>query len=149
MSVFRRILVPIDFNPSSDRALELAVSLAEAHQAELVVVHVVEVPIYPYTTQVIPEADLLTPLEDAARVELERTITRVRERLPGAGAELRRGLAWQEVLAAVERSKADLIVMGTRGRRGVAHLLLGSVAEKLVRLSPVPVLTVHAEPTPS
>lgn len=149
MSVFRRILVPIDFNPSSDRALELAVSLAEVHQAELVVVHVVEVPIYPYTTQVVPEPDLLTPLETAARVELERTIARVRERLPRAGAELRRGLAWQEVLAAVERSKADLIVMGTRGRRGVAHLLLGSVAEKLVRLSSVPVLTVHAEPAPS
>jgi nucleotide-binding universal stress UspA family protein len=67
----------------------------------------------------------------------------VQQKLPQAKAILRSGVPWREILSAVEDVAADLVVMGTHGRRGVSHALLGSVAEKIVRLSPVPVLTVR------
>ena len=59
------------------------------------------------------------------------------------GRSLRQGVAWKEIVALAKDSKAGLIAMGTHGRRGVARMLLGSVAEKVVRTAPCPVLTVH------
>lgn len=144
MGVFNRIVVPVDFNASSRRALDLAMELTQVHAATLTVMHAFEIPVYPYVSQEITHAELVTGLEDAARAELERTIAIVREHIPAAHADLRVGPAWQEILNTIEDARADLVVLGTHGRRGVAHVLLGSVAEKIVRLSPVPVLTVRA-----
>lgn len=59
-------------------------------------------------------------------------------------AVLRNGVAWEEIAAVAKESQADLIVIGTRGRRGLARALLGSVAESVIRTSDVPVLTLHA-----
>lgn len=143
MGVFHRIVVPVDFNASSRRALELAVELARVHDAQLTVMHTCEIPIYPYLNQEMTPFDLAPPIEQAARAELERTMAIVRQKVPGARADLRRGLPWQEILAEIEETRADLVVMGTHGRHGVAHVVLGSVAGKIVRLSPVPVLTVR------
>lgn len=92
---------------------------------------------------VMPGADLLSPAEAEAQKALDGLVGSVAGRKAPCRAVLRVGVAWQEILAAAALAGSDLVVMGTHGRRGLAHALLGSVAEKVVRLCPVPVLTVR------
>jgi nucleotide-binding universal stress UspA family protein len=85
--------------------------------------------------------DILGVLAGRAREALDR-LRWAQAAIPGAKAILTTGMPWSEILAAVERVSADLVVLGTRRHRWLEHALLGSVAEKVVRASPVPVLTV-------
>jgi nucleotide-binding universal stress UspA family protein len=140
---FKHVLVPVDFGDSSQRVLDAAIELAGRFDAALTLVHVYEVPAYVYGGMTYATADMFAPVEEAARKQLELTLKEVQQRAAGAKAVLRRGTASDGILACVQELRADLIVMGTHGRRGVSHLMLGSVAEKIVRLSPVPVLTLR------
>lgn len=142
MKDFRRILVPIDFGPSSRAAVRLALDLASKYGAALDVVHVYTFPTYAYTPTAPP---LMTAVEEAARTEFEREMQSIALRNPGVRGFLREGVPWREILDARQELGADLIVMGTHGRRALAHALIGSVAEKMIRRSPVPVLTTHAQ----
>jgi len=148
MVSFKNILVAIDFGDSSSEALEVALGLAKQNRSALTLIHTWEVPSYAYTAMDFSAMDMLTPVQEAARDQLEALIADVRKELPEAKAVLARGTAWQEILAAIERGKPDLVVMGTHGRRGLRHALLGSVAERIVRCSPAPVLTVRAKSEP-
>jgi nucleotide-binding universal stress UspA family protein len=141
--MFKHILVPTDFGEPSQQALDTAIDLAKRFDASLTIVHCQEIPVYAYGAVPFVTADVLGPIQEAARAQLELTLADVKTRVPGATGLLRHGVAWAEILGAVDETHADLVVMGTRGRRGVAHALLGSVAEKVVRTSPVPVLTVR------
>ena len=87
--------------------------------------------------------DLLTPLQDAANQMMKKLLEAVKRRTPAATGLLRTGVAWEQILTAAKQSDADLIVPGTHGRTGFRHALLGSVAERVVRLSPVPVISVR------
>jgi nucleotide-binding universal stress UspA family protein len=138
------ILVAIDFAEPSERALDFGIELATHFDAALSVVHVVEVPSYVYTETTYATTDLIGSVELAARERFDQLIARAQQKLPRAQALLRRGTPWEEILGAAREKGADLIVVGTHGRRGVSHLLIGSVAEKVVRASPVPVLTVRS-----
>lgn len=140
---FRHLLVATDFSDCSARALELAIELAQQFDAQLTLVHTWEVPNFGYGAALYFPGDLLTPIEQAAQSQLNTTTKEVQGRLPRAKSVLRAGVAWDEIIAAAASSQADLIVIGTHGRRGVSRALLGSVAERVVRLSPVPVLTVR------
>jgi nucleotide-binding universal stress UspA family protein len=144
---FEKILVATDFGQASAQAVEQAISLAETFGAELVLVHVYEISALSYSVFPYPAAELLATIEAMAREQLERTLAEVRSRFPKVTASLRRGVVWREIVAAVGETNADLLVIGTHGRRGFEHALLGSVAEKIVRHSPVRVLTVHAAPS--
>jgi nucleotide-binding universal stress UspA family protein len=144
----RRVLVPVDFAESSARALEVSIDLATRFGSELTLVHVCEIPGYVYGGMTFATADLMGPIEDTAREHLESTLREVQKKQPGAKAILRRGVPAQEILAAIDEQRPDLVVMGTHGRKGVSHALLGSVAEKVVRLSPVPVLTTREAKQP-
>jgi nucleotide-binding universal stress UspA family protein len=148
MTDFKSALVPIDFSESSEQALEVAIGLTERYGASLTLLHVCEPPVYGYPGMAIGAVDLLTPIQDAAKVQLETALEKLKKRVPGAKSILRVGVPWQEILSGAEETKADLIVMGTHGRRFIQHALLGSVAERVVRLSPVPVLTVRAKAKP-
>ncbi len=141
MGVFKHVLLATDFSEASSGALELAVSVARESGAALTVVHVCELPVFP---EAVPPVDLLTSLTEEAGKRLEQLMTALRDRLPGARQVIRTGAAWEEILAAADEARADLVVLGTHGRRGLVHAMLGSVAERVVRLSPVPVLTVRA-----
>ena len=141
---FKHILVPTDFGDASLSAANLAIGMALTDQASLTLVHTCELAIYMYPGMAMSGTDLLITLEEAARHQLDRELERVRDSFPAANAILRTGTAWEEILATIDAVQADLVVMGTHGRRGVTHLLLGSVAEKIVRASRVPVLTVRA-----
>src|SRR5438105_4011477 len=138
MITFKHILIPVDFGEPSARAIDLGLALVEKFSATLTLVHVCEIPVYTYAGAGITPLDLLTPIEGAARKELDRTLAAVQQKAAGATAVLRQGVTWQEILAVIKESQADLVVMGTHARRGISHVLLGSVAEKIVRMSPVP-----------
>ena len=141
--MFKHILLPTDFGTYSARATELGIELAKTFDAALTLVHAYEFQAYTYESLAYVSQDLLGAIETAARDQLDKTLASVRTKLPAAKSELRTGIPWQQILAAIEDTHADLVVMGTHGRRGISHALLGSVTEKIVRMSPVPVLTVR------
>lgn len=144
MSVmFKQIVVATDFSEVSQHALELAVDIASRFNAQLTLVHSWEAPAFAYGGGITIPIDWVTPIQQAAEARLEQTLQELRLRLPTATASFRCGLAWEEILAAASEVGADLLVLGTHGRRGLSRALLGSVAEKVVRLASVPVLTVH------
>lgn len=144
MPMFKHILVPTDFSEASPQAIDFAVSLATTFSTELTLMHTWEVPVYPYMEFVLSSAELGASVEQAAGRRLQDAVELLKKRVPWAKSVLRTGVPWREILETAKGLRADLIVMGTHGRRGLDHALLGSVAEKVVRLSAVPVLTVHA-----
>lgn len=140
---FKHILLATDFSACAERASELAVELAQKFDASLTLVHAWEVPIYGYAADPYFPGDFVIPLENAARAELARVSESLMAKWPRTTSVLRMGAAWLEILSVAEETHSDLIVLGTHGRRGLSRALLGSVAEKAVRLATVPVLTVH------
>lgn len=148
MSAYRRILVAVDGSPAAARGLSEAIRLAKAQGAQLLVLHVVN-EFYAYTDMEGAglAADLpamlraggkriLAKAEAAARKHNLRPKLLMRETLGGPAAD--------PILREAKRQRADLIVLGTHGRRGVRRLVMGSDAEQVVRAAPVPVLLVRA-----
>jgi nucleotide-binding universal stress UspA family protein len=142
-ALFRRILVPHDFSKEADQALRLAGALPQPAGGKLTVLHVIE-PYYGPTdltfAAMVPPAESLVPEQ---RRELEQRV----RRLLGAGARravirIVVGNPGNEIVRAT--AGHDLVVMATMGRTGLGHLLIGSVAEKVVRHSTAPVLTIRA-----
>jgi nucleotide-binding universal stress UspA family protein len=142
-SVPRHLLVPHDFGETAEHALAFAIELAAKLGAKITIVHAYEVPSYGYPDGVALTVEVGDNIRRAAETALERVAARTRR--PGLELQsmLRQGPAWSEINAAASQAHADLIVMGTHGRHGLARALLGSVAEKVVRTAPCPVLTVH------
>ena len=143
MTRFRHILVPVDFEASSKRALEVGTDLALKFDAKLTLFHAWDTPAYAYVNFYVP-GDVWSLLEEAAKKQLCETLVEVRKRVPHADSVLVYGPAGFEILKAIEREGVDLVVIGTHGRQGLSRFFLGSVAEKVVRGSSVPVLTVRA-----
>jgi nucleotide-binding universal stress UspA family protein len=149
----KKILVPTDFGDSSKAAAEAALDLARRFRVPLVLTHVYAIPsTINKGVPFLPIADYVQLVEDEARSALNNEASRVRELGADVGTllmstVLKAGSAWEQILEAAEKLDVGLIVMGTHGRRGLPRALLGSVAERVVRLSPVPVLTVHGPET--
>lgn len=148
MSRIRRILHPTDFSPASSPALKRAIELAKANRAELLLVHVMTSPL-PITTDAYVSPKLYEELEAATRAESQKSLRRVMEKARRAGARVKslllEGIPHQRIAQAARSRKADLVVIGTHGRTGFAKLLLGSVASRVLTVSPCPVLTVRAK----
>jgi len=141
----RRILVATDFSPTAELALERAMDLARAHGSELALVHVMQPELPPLAT---PEMVSVPPdfeqiLREACEEGLENAIRRVGEADLVATRHLELGRAARTLVELGDRLDADLILIGTRGNTGFKRLLLGSVAEEVVRTARKPVLTVH------
>jgi nucleotide-binding universal stress UspA family protein len=146
MWLTKGILVPTDFSASSKEAANVAVELAQRFQVPLTLLHVVSIPAVLYTGNfIVPVGDLVTPMEEAARNALAEEAARVKGKGMQVTTVMKSGNPWEDILEAQKTLDAGLIVMGTHGRRGLPRALIGSVAEKVVRLSRVPVLTLHAE----
>jgi nucleotide-binding universal stress UspA family protein len=139
-----KILVPIDFSEHSHKALRYALAFAAQFDAEVTLVHIVEQMVYPGDWMYPPIA-----VTDFAAEKREQMIERLRALDAGSGVKtqhmVRLGRAWQEVVEIAREQKADLIILATHGYTGLKHVLLGSVAEKIVRHSPCPVLSVRPE----
>ena len=144
MTTFKRILVATDFSPASERALEAALDLAARFDSELTLVHIREFPSYEYLDGVPMPNDFADRVAQAASARMAGTIRAIKPRWPNVKSVVKMGVVWLEVLRTIEETNPDLLVLGTHGRRGLKRAVLGSVAEKLVRHSTVPVLTVHA-----
>lgn len=140
MFPFKRIVAATDFGPSSQSAVELAMNLALSQGAKLTLVHAYAVYVAMYPIAVAPTID---GVRDAATGAMDRVIEHLRARMPGVEGFVRHGDAWTEIIDQAKESSADLIILGTHGHRGVSRLFLGSVAERVVRCSPIPVLTVR------
>lgn len=142
MSVFNHVLVPTDFGEPAQRAVDLAIALAPKFEANVTLLHASWLPV---TAAISYGAGLPWPTDaylEQAEKELDALASRARERYPKIDAYAVEGEPWEEILRGALQHHADLIVMGTHGRRGLSRALLGSVAERVVRLSPVPVLTI-------
>ena len=148
MLTIKTILVPVDFEEASDRAVQAAVDLAKMFGAKVLLLHAYELPFYPYPgASPTGGSDLPRAIRDAATAGLDGIIARIKGAVPVCEGMLRAGPPADEILAAAKEMHVDLIVMGTHGRKGIAHALLGSIAEKVLRRAELPVLTVHATKT--
>jgi universal stress protein A len=139
---FARVLCPTDYSEAANRALEMALRIAQPSNAEIILVHVLHV----------PQGDMTD--EQGRRLKYEEALQRQTDRLgqlqqsalggyQNCSIEIPIGEPGEKVIALAAARRADLIVTGTRGRSEIAGLLLGSVTDKLVRHAPCPVLVVR------
>jgi len=139
----KKIMIPVDFSEHSMKALHYAKAFAKQYKAKLLVVHVVEQMVYPGDWMYPPIT--VTEWAGEKRHEVLKKLGHFTKKA-GIEAELmvRLGRAWQEIIEAAKEQECDLLITSTHGYTGLKHALLGSVAEKVIRHAPCPVLTVHA-----
>ena len=141
----RLILVPIDFSPHADAVLAWAAHLAEEHGSRVVLLHVYHLPV---EFQQLEGAYLPPDFWTTVKSEAQQTLTRYAEGLRAQQVEVeavvREGYPASVIVEEAEERGADLIVIGTRGHTGLKHLLLGSIAERVVQKAPCAVLTVKS-----
>jgi nucleotide-binding universal stress UspA family protein len=146
MANFKKILVPVDFSPHSAEAVRVAADIAEQYHGSITLVHVHD----PLPYALPSEFDVFTPAQEARLIaEFEKRLAVTQRAAESAGAQrvetrLLHGQPSTAIVDAARSGQFDLIVMGTHGRTGIKHALLGSVAERVVRNAPCPVLTAKA-----
>ena len=146
----RKVLCATDFSKESEKAFDLAIELAEKFDAELHVLHAYNVPII-----AAPDGGIITPpsvlaqIDDAARTSMQQLVEKWQKKGVPFVAHVSQGPAARLIVQHAMDLGTDFIVMGTHGRTGLGHLLIGSVAERVVRTSPVPVITVRTTDSPS
>jgi universal stress protein A len=145
VTAFKRILVPHDFSDDASAALDFAIELAKQLGGELHLVHAYRLPIEVFSPYGVAIPDSVMPeLRKGAELRLKELAARVEAAGLTARVHLREGAPAEVIAESARELGADLIVMGTRGRTGLAHVVLGSVAERTVRSSPCPVLTLRS-----
>jgi nucleotide-binding universal stress UspA family protein len=142
MPQIQRILVPVDFSEQSKQALDYALFIAQRFDAKLDVLHVWKIAEYAGDAMVVltrsePELTLSTYLRGYA----DKMLTDFLHGLPHSKRMLEEGDPASVIARVAREGEYDLVVMGTHGRTGLSHLMMGSVAEKVVRLAPCPVIT--------
>jgi len=151
--MYRKILVPVDGSPTSGLGLEEAIELAKDQGAKLRLFHLVD----EYVAVASPDAAVYSgDLIEALRAEGKRIIAKAEDRARRSGLapesvmlESFGGRAADSIVRQAKKWGADLIVLGTHGRRGVKRLVMGSDAEQVVRTSPIPVLLVRSRRKPA
>jgi nucleotide-binding universal stress UspA family protein len=135
----RHILVPTDFSAPSQQAMTYAFELAQKVGAKLSLLHVIEVPVY--------AIEVSLPLEDLEQ-DARRGLARLLPEAAAAHVDVTRlvamGVPYEQILEMATAEQVDLIVMATHGRTGLRRLAMGSVAERVVRMAPCPVLTIRS-----
>lgn len=142
-----RILAPTDFSPAAESALRWAAMLGEVFKAEVILLHVLDLTLGALAG-LSPELAAFPAVEELAervRAETAEQMSRLAKRYPEARTLIREGSPRPVILDVAAEERVDLIVMGTHGRTGLAHVFFGSVAEHVVRHSNIPVLTVRQE----
>src|SRR5688572_29001135 len=136
MDNLKHLLVPTAFDKASAAALELAASMAKAFDARLTLLHVWELPIYPYMDFML-NSEVISEVEDAAVKERAQALEELKKSLAVAQSRRKSVMPWEGALAAIPELGANWVIMRTHGRHGLSRLTPGSVAERAV-------LTVHA-----
>jgi universal stress protein A len=140
-----RILAPTDFSEYSKQAVAYAHELAQRFRATLMLLHVVELP--PYPLEWLPPrrlgGTLLGDLEQQATSDLAQVLPDAQGAAVAVTRRVVVGIPYRKIVEVAEAENVDLIVMATHGRTGLSHLIMGSVAERVVRTAPCPVLTIR------
>ena len=146
MTPFSKILVPLDFSSHSAKALELAMGLAKTFGGQILLLHAYHLPpLVGMPDEIAIPPDFWTGVRDAAARRLDKAAQKVKAGGIPVETQLMEFAPSDAIVETAKKMKADLIVMGTRGLTGLKHALLGSVAERTLRLAPCPVLTVKDE----
>ena len=147
MKAFKTILFATDFSESSDHAFRYAYSLAECFEARLVILHVINEPVdlRGFYVPHISFDKLEEEIEQGARKLMDQFERKYLADFSNFVSIVSPGIPYDEIIKRAESENAELIVMGTHGRTGLDHVLFGSTAEKVVRKSPVPVMTIRHE----
>ncbi|MEP6864799.1 MAG: universal stress protein [Deltaproteobacteria bacterium] len=146
--IWKTILVPHDFSSSANHACAVARDEAKTHGARVILVHVIDLPyqMAPESSMIATATEEPVSMKEYASRGAEKHLDDIAARLAKDGIQptkfIRFGRPHDEITKLADEAKCDLIIMGTHGRTGLAHLLVGSVAERVVRTSKVPVLTV-------
>ena len=141
MTEFGKILFPTDFSESAENASRYALSLAKKYGSKVYVIHVIEP--FTYTTEFgLDFSAQLKEMEASARRLLDDIVASIKKTNLDVESVLITGEPFVEIIKYARKEQVDLIVMATHGRSGIEHMLMGSVAEKVVRKSPCPVLTI-------
>ncbi|OGW53013.1 MAG: hypothetical protein A2Z60_00070 [Nitrospirae bacterium RIFCSPLOWO2_02_42_7] len=141
MTEFGKILFPTDFSESAENASRYALSLAKKYGSKVYVIHVIEP--FTYTTEFgLDFSAQLKEMEASARRLLDDVAASIKKTNLDVESVLITGEPFVEIIKYARKEQVDLIVMATHGRSGIEHMLMGSVAEKVVRKSPCPVLTI-------
>jgi len=142
----RRIVHPSDFSKASGAAFKKAVEMAKAQRAELIIVHVVN-PIIPVAGDgfISPKTyeDIAASTRDSAQKQLDKLVAKAKQAGVRAKSFVLEGAAYEQIVRFGKSKHADLMVLGTHGRSGLAKLFLGSVASRVVTAATCPVLTVR------
>jgi nucleotide-binding universal stress UspA family protein len=141
----RHILVAHDFEETSDAALDRAIELARALSARVTVLHAFETRSMGAPEVLVLATDYIQQIRAVAKEKLDAVVARVRDARVAIEPQLIEGSAWRVIDRFAKEHQVDLIVVGSHGRRGLPRALLGSVAEKIVRTAPCPVLVVRGE----
>lgn len=147
MKRFDTILFATDFSESSDFAFQYAYSLVKQYEARLLIIHVINEPVdlRGFYVPHISFEKLEEEIEEGAKKMMEKfTRTHIRD-YDNFETFIVPGIPYDEIIKKATEESADLIVMGTHGRTGLDHVLFGSTAEKVVRKSPAPVMTIRIE----
>jgi len=142
----KKILVPTDFSKPAELALEAAITLARKFDAAIVLMHAYQVPVYPYplaANAMVTPTDLVEHIERAAQTALETATASHGACGVRITTTLKAGVPWEQIIRTAREIEAGLIVIGSRGLRGLPRALLGSTAERVVRYSPIPVMAFH------
>jgi len=147
MKPIRKILLPTDFSQSAEVALEMAIHIARAFEAEIILLHVIEPPSASLQSVKNPEL-LLAGYREAVKANASQKMTKLLELIRERGdfrtqTIFSDGWAFVEILRAAKQHEIDVIVMGTHGQNSINFLLIGNTAERVVRKAPCPVLTVR------
>jgi nucleotide-binding universal stress UspA family protein len=142
---FRHILAPTDFSEYSKKAVASALEWAKKFGAKLTILHVVELPPYPVEGYVPPNlsATFLDDVERQATAELAQLVPEAEAAKVEVARVVAVGTPYRTIIETAEANHVDLIVMATAGRTGFSHLVLGSIAERVVRTASCPVLTIR------
>ena len=142
--LFHRIVAPTDFSDCAEEAWRLAQRAAQALGSEMVLVHVfVEPPLYGDPPGMITAWQVMLDAEKWVADELAKWADEARKRGITVRTLVRRGAPSAEIVRLASEEHAELVIMGTHGRGGVSRVLLGSVADRVIRTAPCPVLTVR------
>lgn len=147
MKNFSKILVAIDFSDSSVNAFQQAIDMAQTYSAHLLILHVINEPVdlRGFYVPHISFDKLEEEIEEGARKMMDSFCHQHLGDFTDYECLIVPGLPYEQIIAQADSQGADLIVMGTHGRAGLDHVLFGSTAEKVVRKSALPVLTVRLE----
>lgn len=145
----QKILVPVDFSEYSKMALDYSIEFSKRFNSDLILIYVIEPIVYPsdFGLGQIPINQVDFEIQSKAEEELKKLID---EKVPPevkSSFVVRTGKPFLEIINAAQEFNCDLIIIATHGHTGIEHILFGSTAEKVVRKSPIPVLTVREKKT--